>query len=135
MLPRQIENDGLTADFEEVIEPSKTFKLIHDKNRLVGFTDKREALKQAIFLMLSIERYDHIIYSWNYGVVFRDLFGMPTSYVASEVKRRIRDCLLQDDRINEVDSFVITSHKNKVHVQYIAHTIYGEINGEREVGY
>lgn len=135
MLPRQIENDGLTADFEEVIEPSKTFKLIHDKNRLVGFTDEREALKQAIFLMLSIERYDHIIYSWNYGVEFRDLFGMPTSYVASEAKRRIRDCLLQDDRINEVDSFVITSNKNKVHVQYIAHTIYGEINGKTEVGY
>lgn len=135
MLPRQIENDGLTADFEEVVEPSKTFKLIHDKNRLVGFTDEREALKQAIFLMLSIERFDHVIYSWNYGVEFRDLFGMPTSYVASEVKRRIRECLLQDDRINEVDSFVINTNKNKVHVQYIAHTIYGEINGEKEVGY
>lgn len=135
MLPRQIENDGLTADFEEVVEPSKTYKLIHDKNRLVGFTDEREALKQAIFLMLSIERFDHVIYSWNYGVEFLDLFGMPTSYVASEVKRRIRECLLQDDRINEVDSFVITTNKNKVHVEYIAHTIYGEISGEREVGY
>ena len=135
MLPRQIENDGLTADFEEVVEPSKTFKLIHDKNRLVGFTDEREALKQAIFLMLSIERFEHVIYSWNYGVEFRDLFGMPTSYVASEVKRRIRECLLQDNRIYEVDSFVINTNKNKVHVQYIAHTIYGEINGEKEVGY
>lgn len=135
MIPNQIENDGLTADFEEVIEPSKNFKLLHEKNRCVGFVDEIEAMKQAIFLMLSVERYDHIIYSFNAGVEFRDLFGKPTSYVASEVKRRIRECLLQDDRINEVDSFKVTTHKNKVHVYFVAHTIYGQIEAERVVDY
>ncbi|MFF5993473.1 DUF2634 domain-containing protein [Lysinibacillus sp. KU-BSD001] len=134
MLP-QIDNDGLTLDFEEVVEPSKNYSLILDKNRCVGFVDELEAMKQAIFLLLSVERYDHIIYSFNAGVEFRDLFGKPTSYVASEVKRRIRDCLLQDDRIHEVDSFVVTTKKNKVHVQYTAHTIYGQITAEKEVDY
>lgn len=137
MLPQvvYIENDGLVPDFEEVLEPSKAHKLYIDKNRCVGFVDEIEAMKQAIFLMLSIERYDHIIYSWNNFVELKDLFGMPTSYVASEVPRRIRECLLQDDRINEVDSFVVTTHKNKVHVQYTAHTIFGDITGEKEVIY
>ena len=135
MLPKQIENDGLIVDFEEVIEPSKNYKLIHDTHRCVGFVDELEAMKQAIFLMLSIERYDHIIYSFNAGVEFRDLFGKPTPYVASEVKRRIRECLLQDDRIDEVDSFVVTTKKNKVHVQYTAHTVFGQITAEKEVDY
>lgn len=127
-------NDDLVNDFEEAESPpTKNFKLFIEKNRCMGFIDEIEALKQAIFLMLSIERYDHIIYSWNFGVEFKDLFGKPTAYVASEVKRRIRECLLQDDRINEVDSFVITTKRNKVHVQYTAHTIYGEITGEKEV--
>lgn len=135
MIPTQIENDGLTLDFEETTGPSKNYKLIMDKNRCVGFTDEIEAMKQAIFLMLSIERYQHIIYSWNYGVELRDLFGMPTSYVASEAPRRIRDCLLQDDRINEVDSFEVTTNKHKVHVKYTAHTIYGDIELEKEVDY
>jgi len=133
MIPQQIENDGLTLDFEEAVQPSKTFKLIMDKNRIVGFTDEREAMKQAIFLMLSIERYDHLIYSWNYAVELKDLFGMPTSYVASEAPRRIRDCLLQDDRINEVDYSDVTANKNKVHVRGVARTIFGDIDFEREV--
>ncbi|KYG88984.1 hypothetical protein A0U40_13220 [[Bacillus] sp. KCTC 13219] len=136
MLPNAIyENDGLELDFEEAIEPSKNYRLLYDKNRCVGYVDELEAMKQAIFLMLSIERYNHIIYSWNFGVQFNDLFGKPTYYVASEVKRRIREALLQDDRINEVDSFIVTAHKNKVHIQYTARTIYGDVTGEREVEY
>lgn len=134
MLP-QVINDGLAADFEEVIGPTKNYKMIVDKNRVVGFIDEIEAMKQAIFLMLSVERYDHIIYSFNAGFESRDLFGKPTAYVASEVPRRIRDCLLQDDRILEVDSFKVTTKKGKVHVTYVAHTIFGEITEEREVDY
>ncbi|MEK5070247.1 DUF2634 domain-containing protein [Sporosarcina sp. FSL K6-1508] len=128
-------NDGLILDFEEVIEPTRNYKLIVDKNRCVGYTDELEAMKQAIFLMLSIERYEHIIYSWNYGVELKDLFGMPTSYVASEVKRRIRDCLLQDERILEVDTFEVSTKKHRVHVKYTAHTIFGDAEGEKEVDY
>ena len=134
MIP-QVENDGLTLDFEEVIEPSKNYKLLHDKNRCVGFIDDLEAMKQAIFLMLSVERYDHIIYTWNAGFESKDLFGKPTAYVASEVPRRIQECLLQDDRINKVDSFVVTTKKNNVHVAYTAHTIFGELTLKKEVEY
>lgn len=133
MLPQA--QDDLRADFEEVIEPSKTYKLILEKNRCLGLVDEREAMKQAIFLMTSIERYEYLIYSWNVGIETKDLFGKPTAYVASEISRRIRECLLQDDRITEVDSFEVTAIKNKVHVQYVAHTIFGEIEAEREVDY
>lgn len=135
MIPQQIENDGLMLDFEEEVQPSKTYKLIMDNNRIVGFTDEREAMKQAIFLMLSIERYDHLIFSWNVGIETKDLFGKPVAYVASEVPRRIRECLLQDDRITDVDSFEVTTNKKKVHVKYIAHTIFGDIEMERGVDY
>lgn len=128
-------NDGLISDFEEVIEPSKTYKLNTEKNRIVGFIDRLEAVKQAIFLMLSIERYDYIIYSWNYGVEFKDLIGKPIPYVISEVKRRIVECLLQDNRITAVDSFNFENNKNSVHVTFIARTIYGDIEAEKEVSY
>ncbi|MEG0449903.1 MAG: DUF2634 domain-containing protein [Lysinibacillus sp.] len=133
MIP--VTNDDLIADFEEAIELSKTYKLNTDKNRIVGFVDKQEAMKQAVFLMTSIERYDHIIYSWNVGIETKGLFGKPTAYVVSELPRRTRECLLQDNRITEVDSFVVTTNKNKVHLQYVAHTIYGEISAEKEVDY
>src|SRR5690606_35227997 len=119
----------------QVIEPSKTFYIDFVRSRMVSFVDGQEAVKQAIFLMTSIERYDYIIYSWNTGIETKDLFGKPTAYVASESPRRIRDCLLQDDRITGVDNFEVTTNKNKVHVTFTAHTIYGDIEGEIEVEY
>ncbi|MEK4170956.1 DUF2634 domain-containing protein [Lysinibacillus sp. FSL L8-0312] len=134
MLP-EVENDGLLIDFEEVVEPSNTFKINNELDRCYGTVDELEAMKQAIFLMLNIERYNHLIYSWNTGFETNDLIGQPTVYVASEVKRRIREALLQDDRITEVDTFEVTTNKNKVHVQYTAHTIFGEITAEKEVDY
>lgn len=135
MIPQQIENDGLLLDFEEETEPSKTFKLDIDKSRCVGFIDELEAVKQAIFLMTSIERYEHIIYSWDVGIELKDLYGQPAPYVASELPRRLQECLLQDDRITAVDSFEVTIVQKKVHVKYTAHTIYGDIETESEVDY
>lgn len=134
MIP-QVLNDGLAFDFEEEIEPSNTFKINNELDRCYGTVDELEALKQAIFLMLNIERYNHLIYSWNTGFETNDLIGQPTVYVASEVKRRIQEALLQDDRITEVDTFEVTTNKNKVHIQYTAHTIFGEITAEKEVDY
>lgn len=128
-------NDDLINDFEEVIEPSKTFYIDFERGRMVSFVDGQEAVKQAIFLMLNIERYDHLIFSWNTGVEFKDLIGKPTAYVASEVQRRITECLLQDDRITDVTDFEVTTSKNKVHVTCTAHTIFGEVQLEREVEY
>lgn len=127
-------NDGLLVDFEEAVEqPSKTFKLNIVKNRIVGFIDEIEALKQAIFLILNIERYDHIIYSWNYGVELKDLFGMPIPFVLPEIKRRVTEALVQDDRIDSVDTFKFVVNKGKVLATFTVHSIYGEIEAEKEV--
>lgn len=131
MIPQQ--NDDLTVDFEEITLPSKTYKLIKDKNRIVGNIDELESLKQAIFLMLSIERYDYLIYSWNYGVEFNDLIGQSTDYVLPEVKRRIIEALVQDDRITSVDSFGFQINKKKVHASFTVHSIFGDVEEERTV--
>lgn len=127
-------NDGLLVDFDQAIEqPSKTFRLNTVKNRIVGYIDEIEALKQAIFLILSIERYDHIIYSWNYGVELNDLFGKPIPFVLPEIKRRVTEALVQDDRIDSVDTFKFEVSKGKVLATFTVHSIYGEIETEKEV--
>lgn len=129
-------NDGLVADFEEASPlPTKNYKLYPERNRCVGFTDEVEALEQAIFLMLQIERYDHIIYSWNFGIGLKDLFGKPLAYVLPEIKRRISECLTQDERITGVDQFSFDVKKARIHVTFTVHSIYGEIEGEKEVIY
>ena len=49
-------------------EPSYTYKLDIDKGRIKGMTDEADAMLQAVYLILSVERYQYPIYSYNYGV-------------------------------------------------------------------
>lgn len=133
MIPRQIENDGLNIEFEEKAQPSRTYKIDFEKKRIVGYTDGRDAIEQFIVKVLATERYDYLIYSWNYGAEIAKLFGQPIPYVYSELKRLITEALTQDDRIESVDAFNFSHIKNKVHVTFTAHTIYGPVDAEREV--
>jgi len=50
-----------------------TYKI--EKNKIMGFIDGKEAYIQAINFILNIERFDYIIYSWNYGIELKNLFG------------------------------------------------------------
>ena len=126
MLP----SDNLDYDIEDVSiinfdvrqEPSKTFKLNIEKNRVDGICDDVEALKQTIFLILNTERYQHLIYSWNYGVELNDLIGEPISYVIPELERRITEALIQDDRIENIDNFEFQNIKGKVQCRFSVHS-------------
>jgi len=120
-------------EFQTQVQPSKTFKLNTDKNVINRYVDELEALKQTIYLILSIERYENLIYSWNYGMESKDLIGEDYSYVCSELKRRIAEALTQDDRINSVDSFLFEKNKNQVHATFTVHSILGDIEAEKGV--
>ena len=133
MIPTQIENEGLNANFEVEVQPSRTYKIDFEKKRIVGYIDEREAIKQFIVKALSTERYEYLIYSWNYGAEISKLFGQPIPYVYSELKRLITEALTQDNRIESVDAFSFSNNKNKVHVTFTAHTIYGPVEAEKEV--
>ena len=72
----------LIFQFEEL--PTNTFFLHISKG--VSFTDRLIWFKQ--YLILNIERYEHLIYSWNYGIELADLLQPFLLY--SEIKRRTR---------------------------------------------
>ena len=86
-------------------QPGYTHKLNMEKARVAGMTVGRDALAQAIYLILSVERYAHPIYSWRYGIELADLIGKPRDYAMSEIKRRITEALIQDDRITGVENW------------------------------
>lgn len=131
MLPKQ--EIDLLVDYTEKVQPSRTYRLILETMRVSGQTDGLEAVKQAIFKALSTERYQHIIYSWNYGVELDDLYGRPTSYVLPEIKRRITEALTWDDRIEAVDGFEFSIERDTIHVSFVAHTVAGIIESEWSV--
>lgn len=114
-------------------QPGYTYKLDISSGRVKGTTEDADALLQAVYLMLSVERYQYPIYSYDYGVELADLIGQPKDYVMSEVKRRITEALTQDDRINSVDGWEFESTEKALIVTFTVHSVYGDIETAKEV--
>ena len=134
MLPSA--NSLLMQEFTyETPGPTRTFRLHSGKrNKVVhGYIDKKDALAQTICQILNTERYQWLIFSWDYGVEYRHLIGKDPAYCVPEIERCTKEALLQDDRITAVDSFSFEISKKKVHGTFTAHTIYGDIESEVEV--
>ena len=119
--------------FSNVKLPGHTYKLDIERGCIRGFTDKADAVLQAVYLALSIERYKYSIYSRNYGVELNDLIGKPRDYAMSEIERRITGALLVDDRIKSVDGWNFETLNSAVRVAFTVHTIYGDIETTKEV--
>lgn len=121
---------GLTNTDEQT---SRTYLLDKENKRIIGIeTDYLKAVEQAVYLILNVERYDYIMYSWNYGVELKDLFGNIKEYVIPNLINRIREALLQDDRITDVINFSYKVNKNIFNVNFTVVTKYGNINIEEE---
>lgn len=126
------DNDNLLTDNVETY-PSRTYEWLLDRYRIRDYVEDLEAIKITVYHILNTERYNHMIYSWNYGVELGDLFGKPMTYAKSEVKRRIREALLRDDRIEDVDNFEIASDKDELYVTFRVVTNIGDFNMRKEV--
>lgn len=124
---------GFDADLEisEGIETARTYKLAEDK--VQGFTDGLEALQQAIYKVLNTEMYDCPIYDFNYGIEMDSLIGKDPVYVRAELPRRIRECLLQDDRVQSVDNFSFTTDGDSLTCTFDVVSIYGHLTITQEV--
>lgn len=126
-------SEDLKQDFSWMTLPSRTFKMYEDAKMMVGTVNERKAVEQAVFLILQVERYEWLIYSWNYGVELRSLIGQPIEYCLPEIKRRITEALLQDDRITTIENFQFQIKQNKVLTQFQVVSIFGTIDTETEV--
>lgn len=113
--------------------PSYTYNINRNTNRISGYIDNKDAIIQAIYLILQTERYESMIYNWYYGVEIDGLIGKNRDYVTSELKRCIREALLEDDRITEVTDFSITYTNDTALVQFLVQTVIGDIQMEWEV--
>jgi len=126
----------IPANLEIVEEqqPSLTYGIDFDRGRVVGMVDGLEAVKQAVFLILQTERYRHLIFSPDYGSELEGLIGRDPLYVQSEIKRRIREALMHDDRIEDVTDFSIRFDGDNALVRFTVVSAFGNFEAEQEVG-
>ena len=134
MIPK---NSGLLQqDFETREQPTLTYAMDLEKNHIRGNNDKLAAMEQAVYKIVFTERYQYVIYGRNYGVQLLDLFGMPKTFVIPEIKRRITEALLWDDRITRVDNWQFAIPKRGVvDATFRVVTIFGDIIMRRAVNF
>lgn len=123
----------LTTDLtlSEDQEASMTYKL--SGMAIQGYTDELEALRQAIYKVLNTEKYEYPIYSFSYGIELDSLIGKDRTYVQIELKRRIQECLLRDDRIQSVDNFAFITNSDQMICTFDVASIYGNTTISQEV--
>ena len=123
MLPEQ-----KTINDLNIKNASYTYNINRNTNRISGFIDNKEAIIQAIYLILSTERYESLIYNWFYGVELDELIGKNEDYVISEIKRTIKESLLEDDRILDVNKFNFEFLEDNLIIYFTVLTKEGDID-------
>lgn len=115
-------------------QPTKTYRIDFEKNRIIGYVDRRDAMVQAIYKALMTDRFKHLIYSWNYGTEWTAVQGKSWGVVESELKRIITESLLADSRILEIKNFSISQISKRVFAaSFDAETVFGEVHFDEEV--
>lgn len=136
MLPNTANIDDLISDFEsEKQQKTKTFQLNMSDNTIGGKVDELAALQQHVYLLLSIEADQYIIYPYTFGIKTLDLIGKPSYYVMAVLPGRIKEALLRDSRITDVSDFEFEVKSSQINTKFIIHSIYGKIEEETVVSY
>ena len=122
---------GTTEIIKQADMPSKTYRIDFQTGRISGTVDGRDAMVQAIRKILQTERFQYLIYSWNYGMEWSRLIGKRRETALANLKQQLESALLQDDRILSITDLNVTdSGRRFLTVSFTANTIFGAVGEE-----
>lgn len=122
------ETYDFNAEFQTEQFANKTYKINFEEKRIIGEIDDLEAVKQAVYKILHTERFNSLVYSWDYGVEFENLIGKDYDFILGDLQRRIEEALLQDDRIARIENVKVDKKQNdSIDVSFIVISKYGNV--------
>ena len=126
LLPERYEDFPLDVRLGK--HPTLTYNLRFDGQSSFGMVDGLEAMKQAVFLALSVPRFQHAIFSWNYGHELEPLLGQANSALLQvRAQEAVREALLQDDRITDVSEFEFSRAGETMTLRFTVETTVGNV--------
>lgn len=106
-------------------------KPIINANGEVEFVEGIEALKIWIYKAIKINRYEHEIYSWDYGCEINELIGegvYSSEHIELEARRYIEECLSINEYINSISFDEISYSEGVVKANFQVDSYYGEVD-------
>jgi len=107
--------------------PTNTFYIDPITRQVRGMQDGLPAMRQAVEIILGVERYRHEIYTLNSGTeLFNGLIGTEYGFVASELRRRIDDAFVPDNRILGTSDWIFEQPDNDtITATFTVNTVFG----------
>ena len=89
-----------------------------------------EAIKVWVYKAIKTTRYQHEIYSWDYGCEIESLIGrgFQLGFIEAETKRFIREALNVNPYITHINKIDVTFEGEILRASVYLETIYGSLN-------
>lgn len=91
---------------------------------------KNEAIKVWIYKAIKTNRYQHEIYSWDYGCEIESLIGkgFEVGFIKSETQRYIEEALLVNPYITKINKIDVEFNKDILTAYVDLETVYGRLD-------
>ena len=91
---------------------------------------KNEAIKVWIYKAIKTTRYQHEIYTWDYGCEIESLIGkgFEFGFIKSETKRYIEEALLINPYITKINKIDVEFNKDVLTAYVDLETVYGRLD-------
>ena len=113
--------------------PTRTYYVNPDTKHITGMADGIMAMRQAVEIIVNVERFFWQIYGPNFGMQWNGLIGRNHDYAAVEAQRRLRDAFSVDERIIDMRDYAYKSEGDKLNISFTVGTVYGDIEQNLEV--
>lgn len=114
-------------------QPSLTWIADPVTHRLRGRGDGWDAVRQAVEIIVHVERYKWQIYTPNFGTDYDGLLGNESGFVASELQRRLEDAFLPDSRLLGMKDFTWNAQGSSLTASFTVLTVFGDVPAGMEV--
>lgn len=124
---------NITGGVNFQTQPSLSWYINKDTNRIEGTVDGQAAVRQAVEIILNVERFRWQIYRPYSGMEWDGLIGQDPGYVGAELQRRVIDALTVDDRVTGISDYDYTVDGSSLSAVFTVNTVYGSIAESLEV--
>lgn len=124
---------GLGLGLQVESQPGKTWYIDKTTNRIRGECDNWLAVRQAVEVILNVERFRWQIYLPSSGMQWEGLIGQDAGYVAAELQRRVREALMMDDRVRGISNYTYSVEGDALRASFTVNTVFGEYDTGVEV--
>ena len=124
---------NITGGVNFQTQPSLSWYINKETNRIEGTVDGQAAVRQAVEIILNVERFRWQIYRPYSGMEWDGLIGQDPGYVGAELQRRVIDALTVDDRVTSISDYDYTVDGSSLSAVFTVNTVYGSIAESLEV--